>query len=72
MDHSTIIKALGGAKALGTKLRDRGVNVADVTVRSWTLEGRTIPAKYWAHIAALAAAEGQEVSLEALAQKVAA
>lgn len=67
MDHIATIKALGGAKALADALRSRGVTVADVTVRSWSLSGRVIPAKYWAHIAAIGAECGQEVSFEALA-----
>lgn len=67
MDHIATIKALGGAKAVADALRARGVAVADVTVRSWTLSGRTIPGKYWAHIAAVAAEKGQHVSFEALA-----
>lgn len=72
MDHPNIIKQLGGAKALADALRERGIVVADVTVRSWTLTGRTIPAKYWKHIADVAAGSGISVSFEALASQVAA
>lgn len=72
MKHSTIIKALGGAKVVADELRLRGVAVADVTVRSWTLAGRTIPAKYWVHIAAIAQDRGERVSFEALARAAAA
>lgn len=71
MDHIATIKTLGGAKAVADALRARGVPVADVTVRSWTLTGRVIPAKYWTHIAAVAADMGQEVSFEALAEAAA-
>lgn len=72
MEHSDTIDTLGGAKAVGDALRGRGVPVADVTVRSWSLKGRTIPAKYWAHIAAIARDQGKAVSFETLAQAVAA
>lgn len=72
MEHATIIKALGGAHALGEELRNRGVVVADVTVRSWTLAGRMIPAKYWTHIAAIAKEADVAVSFEALAEQAAA
>lgn len=72
MDHANTIKALGGAKAVAEALRARGIPVADVTVRSWTLRGRTIPAKYWSHIASVATATGKSVSFETLAQAVAA
>lgn len=63
---------LGGAKAVADELRSRGVPVADVTVRSWTLSGRTIPAKYWIHIAAIGAQRGKVVSFEDLARDAAA
>lgn len=72
MDHSETIKKLGGAKAVADALRQRGVLVADVTVRSWSLRGRVIPAKYWTHIAAIAEEAGETVSFEALAQQAAA
>lgn len=72
MEHSSTIETLGGAKAVADALRGRGVPVADVTVRSWSLKGRTIPAKYWAHIAAIATEKGCTVSFETLAQAVAA
>ena len=72
MDDLSIIGRLGGAKVVADALRARGVVVADVTVRSWTLAGRTIPAKYWVHIAAIADAAGAPVSFEALAQQAAA
>jgi hypothetical protein len=69
---SHIIKDLGGAKAVGESLRARGIKVEDVTVRSWTLPGRAIPAKYWVHVAEIARARGHSVSFEAMAQQVAA
>jgi hypothetical protein len=72
MSDQSIIHRLGGAKVVGDKLRDRGVKVEDVTVRSWTLDGRTVPARYWAHIVAIAAEAGVAISLETLAQAVAA
>lgn len=72
MNHIDIIKGLGGAKVVADALRERGVIVADVTVRSWTLNGRTIPAKYWTHIAAIARDKGLSVSFEALAEQAAA
>jgi hypothetical protein len=72
MNQIDLVKALGGAKCLADTLRSRGVIVADVTVRSWTLSGRQIPAKYWSHIVTIAREAGHEVSFEALAQSVAA
>lgn len=71
MTNDAIIKSLGGAHEVGEALRARGVIVADVTVRSWTHDGRNIPAKYWAHIAEIAEEAGKAVSFEALAQAVA-
>ncbi|KRB94442.1 hypothetical protein ASE22_00375 [Sphingomonas sp. Root720] len=53
-------------------MRARSVDVADVTVRSWTLRGRSIPAKYWVHIAAIASEQGKSISFERLAQNAAA
>jgi len=67
-----IIKELGGAKVVADALRARGVVVADVTVRSWTLAGRSIPAKYWTHFIAIAADAGIAVPLEMLAEQAAA
>ncbi len=67
-----MIKTLGGAKSLADALRAKGIPVADVTVRSWTLSGRRIPAKYWFHIAAVAEDRGEQISFEALAQDAAA
>lgn len=72
MSQTETIRALGGAKKVAEALRSRGVTVADVTVRSWTLAGRSIPAKYWAHIAAVASERGTHVSYEALAEQAAA
>ena len=72
METPNIIHELGGAKCVAEAMRARSVDVADVTVRSWTLKGRTIPAKYWAHIAAIASEQGKEISLERLAEQVAA
>lgn len=72
MNHIAIIKALGGAKALSDELKARGVAVEPVTVRSWSLAGRMIPAKYWTHIAAVADGKGVDVSFEMLAQQAAA
>jgi hypothetical protein len=72
MDHTAIIKALGGAKAVSDELAARGVMVAPVTVRSWSLAGRMIPAKYWSHIAAIASDRMIEVSFAALAEAAAA
>lgn len=72
MDTPHIIHELGGAKCVAKAMRARSVDVADVTVRSWTLKGRSIPAKYWVHIAAIGAEQGKEVSYERLAQQAAA
>jgi hypothetical protein len=72
MAEEHIIKRLGGSGEVGRNLRDRGIKVEDVTVRSWTLPGRTIPAKYWVHIAALADDRGVPMSFEQLARQAAA
>jgi sugar phosphate isomerase/epimerase len=72
MDHVAIIRALGGPHALAEALRAKGLNVADVTARSWTLTGRSIPAKYWTHVAQIAADKKLAVSFEAMANAVAA
>ena len=66
-----IIKQLGAAK-IGRLLRERGVKVENVTVRSWNLPGRTIPAKYWVHIAKIAEEEGCTFSFEQQARAAAA
>lgn len=72
METRGIISSLGGAAKLGDALRARGVSVQDVTVRSWGLGGRMIPAKYWTHVAAVAKDQGKSVSFEALARQAAA
>lgn len=72
MNHIDIIKSLGGAKVLSDELTKRGVPVAPVTVRSWMLAGRMIPAKYWAHIAKIGEDAGVPVPFETLAQDAAA
>ncbi|WP_375249519.1 hypothetical protein [Sphingomonas sp.] len=72
MNHVAIIKALGGAASVAAELRARGLIVADVTARSWTLADRSIPSKYWAHLVAVGSAKGVEVSFEQLARAVAA
>lgn len=69
-DH--IIRRLGGAKVVGDALRARGVRIEDVTVRSWTLAGRNIPARYWIHIKAIAQANGESFSIEDAANQAAA
>ena len=71
MAEQGIIKQLGAAQ-LGRQLRSRGLKVADVTVRSWNLPGRTIPAKYWVHIAEIAQETGHPLSVEQLARAAAA
>jgi hypothetical protein len=64
MAQPHLIDRLGGAKAVADALRDRGVGIADVTVRSWTLSGRNVPGKYWTHLVAISAGA---VSFEELA-----
>lgn len=71
MDHGNLIRELGGGSVVGAWLRDRGIKVEDVTVRSWCLEGRTIPDGYWVHIKALADEKGVTCSFDALAESVA-
>lgn len=71
MDHGNLIRELGGGSVVGSWLRDRGIKVEDVTVRSWCLDGRTIPDGYWAHIKALADEKEVPCSFEDLARSVA-
>lgn len=71
LDHAALIRDLGGGSSVGAWLRARGIDVQDVTVRSWCLAGRTIPDPYWIHIKALADEKGVACSFEALAQSVA-
>lgn len=72
MDHTAFIKALGGAKKVSEALARRGIVVAPVTVRSWCLVGRMIPAKYWSDMAAIAEEQSIEISFAALAEAAAA
>lgn len=65
--HKDIIAALGGPHKLHALLALRGVSVAKVTARSWALPGRTIPAKYWADVKAIADANAVPVSIDDLA-----
>lgn len=71
MVHSDLIRDLGGASALGAALRERGIDVKDVTVRSWCLAGRCIPDGYWVHIKALADERSIPCSFKQLAESVA-
>lgn len=71
LNHGTLIRDLGGGSTVGAWLRDRGIDVQDVTVRSWCLNGRTIPDGYWIHIKALADERSIPCSFEALAESVA-
>jgi hypothetical protein len=71
MDHAQLIRDLGGGSVVGAWLRDRGIKVEDVTVRSWTHEGRSIPDGYWAHIKDMADEKAVPCSFEALAKSVA-
>jgi hypothetical protein len=71
MDHAQLIRDLGGGSAVGGWLRARGIKVEDVTVRSWTHDGRSIPDGYWAHIKTLADEKGIACSFEDLAKSVA-
>tara|TARA_B100001057_G_scaffold477656_1_gene547114 strand:- start:876 stop:1100 length:225 start_codon:yes stop_codon:yes gene_type:complete len=70
MDHKTILDSLGGPHAVQAELVNRGIDVAQVTARSWALPGRSIPAKYWTAIVSIAEAKGKPVSYETLAQSV--
>lgn len=71
MDHGNFIRDLGGASVVGSELREAGIDVKDVTVRSWCLAGRAIPDGYWVHIKAIADAKGVPCSFESLAASVA-
>lgn len=71
MDHKDLIDALGGPHKLQVLLSERGVVIEQVTARSWTLAGKTIPAKYWLHVKAIADTLGVPVSFEQLATSVA-
>lgn len=70
MEHSALIQQVG-AHVLAQALRDLGIEVLDVTVRSWSLAGRSIPAKYWLHIVSICEALGVAVSVDQLASSVA-
>jgi len=70
--HQETIRALGGAKVVGDALRARGLQIEDVTVRSWTLAGRSIPARYWVHIREIANEQQVPFSIEDAARAVAA
>lgn len=75
MDHQTLIAKLGGPHALRDMLEARGVKLTNVAVRAWALgkeHGRTIPAKYWVHVVAIAQAAGIPVTVDDLAKAVAA
>jgi sugar phosphate isomerase/epimerase len=69
--HQETIRAIGGAKVVADALRGLGLQIEDVTVRSWTLAGRSIPARYWTHIAAIAEERGIQFSIEDAARAVA-
>lgn len=71
MDHKQLLIDLGGPHAVHAALVAKGINLTPVSVRAWALPGRTIPAKYWAHIADLASDKGVNVSFEDLAESVA-
>lgn len=66
INHHKLIGDLGGPHALGDALRNRGIDVKNVTVRSWTLPGRVIPAKYWLHILAIAGERSVPCSVDDL------
>jgi hypothetical protein len=78
MVHKQLIADLGGACTVQGLLAVRGVHVKSVTVRSWCLDGRIIPAKYWIDIKAIADARdvaltfGQLASAAALGKESAA
>ena len=75
MEHHTLIAKLGGPHALRDKLEQRGVKLTPVAVRAWALgrkRGRTIPAKYWMHVVAIAQSVDLPVTIDDLAQGVAA
>lgn len=71
MDHKTLISALGGPHRLHDLLLQHGVAVEQVTVRSWALPGRSIPAKYWLHVKTIADEIGVEASFEDMAKAIA-
>lgn len=52
-------------------LEARKVSVKPVTVRSWALPGRSIPAKYWTPIVEIARERGVPASYDDLAASVA-
>ncbi len=71
MDHAQLIRDLGGGSVVGSWLRAHGIKVEDVTVRSWTHDGRSIPDGYWAHIKEMADEKVVSCSFEGLARSVA-
>lgn len=70
MTHKAILDMLGGPHAVQTELAQRGVAVKQVTVRSWALPDRTIPAKYWSAIVDTAKAKDKPLTFAMLAESV--
>ena len=70
MDHKQLLVALGGPHAVHSALVDKGLKITQIAVRAWALPGRTIPAKYWAHIQDVAKDKGKDVSFVDLAESV--
>jgi DNA-binding transcriptional regulator YdaS (Cro superfamily) len=70
MDHKQLLKDLGGEHAVHAALEARHIAITPVAVRAWALGARSIPAKYWAHIADIASGLGKTVSFEELAESV--
>jgi DNA-binding transcriptional regulator YdaS (Cro superfamily) len=64
--HLKVIERLGGPHQLARQL-----SVKPVTARAWAIRGQ-IPAKYWPAIARVPDKDGLTVSIEELAQAVAA
>jgi hypothetical protein len=67
MDHKDIIMALGGPHKLHARLAETGINIQVVTVRSWALAERTIPAKYWSDIKSIAESLDVQITTDMLA-----
>lgn len=72
MDHKALLDSLGGPHLVQSELAKRGVKVKPVTVRSWALPNRTIPAKYWVPIVAIARTRNVDLTFDRLAESVAA
>jgi hypothetical protein len=67
MDHKDILERLGGPHKVHAALAEIGVKIQVVTVRSWALAERSIPAKYWNHLKIIADFNKVDLTIEMFA-----